>query len=324
MKKDFWDTLERPIIGLAPMDGYSDSAFRRICKEVNPNIVTVTEFTSADGLHYAPEKLKQKLQFDPSEQPVIAQIFGKNVETFVSATKFCEDMGFSGIDLNMGCPSKKVVRSEHGVALRKNPALACKLIEAVASATSLPVSVKTRLGWSNADDLVDFGKSAESAGANMVCIHARTYQQPYKVAPEYNPVRDLKEAVSIPIIGNGGVQSIEHGYELCNGLDGFYIGQATFGNPWIFSGNKPGPFKDRVPLILNHARYLIEDKGELVGTREIRKHLLAYVKGVFGSKVLRPQLSRVSSLNEIHQLLLEVSQKEMDYEFKTDPALQPA
>ena len=107
MNKSFWQDLPKPIIGLAPMDGYSDSAFRRICKEVNPNIVTVTEFTSADGLHFSADKLKRKLQFHPSEQPVIAQIFGKNVETFVTATKVCEDMGFSGIDLNMGFPSKK-------------------------------------------------------------------------------------------------------------------------------------------------------------------------------------------------------------------------
>ncbi|MGA0242320.1 MAG: tRNA-dihydrouridine synthase, partial [Candidatus Marinamargulisbacteria bacterium] len=141
MNKKFWQDQPKPIIGLAPMDGYSDSAFRRVCKEVNPNIITVTEFTSADGLHFSAEKLKRKLYFDPSEQPVIAQIFGKNVDTFITATKVCEDMGFSGIDLNMGCPSKKVVRSEHGVALRKNPKLACQLIEAVANATPLPVSV---------------------------------------------------------------------------------------------------------------------------------------------------------------------------------------
>ena len=194
MNKTFWQDLPKPIFGLAPMDGYSDSAFRRICKEVNPNIVTVTEFTSADGLHFSAEKLKRKLYFHPSEQPVIAQIFGKNVETFVTATKVCEDMGFSGIDLNMGCPSKKVVKSEHGVALRKNPDLACQLVEAVANATNLPVSVKTRLGWSNGDDLVDFGLRVQNAGANMICIHARTYMDPYKVAPQYEQVYALKDA----------------------------------------------------------------------------------------------------------------------------------
>ena len=287
MNKSFWQDLPKPIIGLAPMDGYSDSAFRRICKEVNPNIVTVTEFTSADGLHFSADKLKRKLQFHPSEQPVIAQIFGKNVETFVTATKVCEDMGFSGIDLNMGCPSKKVVKSEHGVALRKNPDLACQLVEAVANATKLPVSVKTRLGWSNGDDLVDFGLRVQNAGANMICIHARTYIEPYKVAPQYQQVYALKDALSIPVIGNGGIESLDDGERYCSRLDGFYIGQATFGNPWIFVGEKPRYLKDRLSVILNHAQYLIEHKGDRVGTREIRKHLLSYVKGVHGAKTYK-------------------------------------
>ena len=323
MKKSFWQDLPKPIIGLAPMDGYSDSAFRRICKEVNPNIVTVTEFTSADGLHFSAEKLKRKLHFHPSEQPVIAQIFGKNVETFVTATKVCEDMGFSGIDLNMGCPSKKVVKSEHGVALRKNPDLACQLVEAVANATNLPVSVKTRLGWSNGNDLVDFGKSIQNAGANMICIHARTYMEPYKVAPQYEQVYALKDALSIPVIGNGGIESLNQGHHYCSRLDGFYIGQATFGNPWIFIDKKPAQFKDRLPVILNHAQYLIEHKGERVGTREIRKHLLAYVKGLHSVKPFKRYLSTVDSFDQIKTLLLEISDMETNY-VKTNRTLQTA
>ena len=313
MSKQFWQDLPKPIIGLAPMDGYSDSAFRRICKEVNPNIVTVTEFTSADGLHFSAEKLKKKLYFDPSEQPVIAQIFGKNVETFVTATKVCEDMGFSGIDLNMGCPSKKVVKSEHGVALRKNPDLACKLVEAVANATNLPVSVKTRLGWSNGDDLVDFGLAVQNAGADMICIHARTYQVPYKVAPQYEEVYNLKSALRIPVIGNGGIESLADGERYCSSLDGFYIGQATFGNPWIFTGQKPERFIDRLPVILNHAKYLIEHKGDRVGTREIRKHLLAYVKGVWGAKPYKKYLSTVESFDQIKQILQEIAEMESQH-----------
>lgn len=323
MKKNFWQQLPTPIIGLAPMDGYSDSAFRRTCKAVNPSIVTVTEFTSADGLHFSANKLKKKLYFHPSEQPVIAQIFGKNVDTFITATKVCEDMGFSGIDLNMGCPSKKVVRSEHGVALRKNPDLACQLIEAVAGATDLPVSVKTRLGWSNGDDLVSFGRSAQNAGADMICIHARTYQEPYKVAPQYERVVELKHALSIPVIGNGGIESLDDGYRYCHALDGFYIGQATFGNPWIFTSEKPALFRDRLPVILNHVKYLIEHKGEDVGTKEIRKHLLAYVKGIHGVKPYKPQLSTVRSYEQIKQLLIEISETELA-DVKTNTALRAA
>ncbi len=295
--------MKGPIIGLAPMDGYSDTAFRHICKLVNPDIITYTEFTSADGIHFGAEKLMKKLQFNPVEQPVIAQIFGKNIETFITASKFCEDMGFSGIDLNMGCPSKKVVKSEHGVALRKNPELAYKLVEAVANAVSIPVSVKTRLGWSNGDDLAEFGKGVENAGADMICIHARTYLEPYNVPPQWEPVLELKEAVSIPVLGNGGITSLEEGKKACKDLDGFLIGQASFGNPWIFSSTPPTTLDEKLPIMRKHAELLIESKGEVVGSREIRKHLLQYIKGFDGAKAFRKEFSHVESIQEINHLL---------------------
>lgn len=303
-KKQFWKQFKKPIVGLAPMDGYSDSAFRRTCKLVNPEIITVTEFTSADGLHFGGEKLKQKLKFHTSEQPVIAQIFGKDTETFISATKICEDMGFSGIDINMGCPSKKVVKSEHGVALRKKPDLAYELIEAVAKNTSLPVSVKTRLGWNDADDLIEFGKGAENAGADMICIHARTYKEPYNVPAQWHHLYELKKHLTIPVLGNGGIESLEDGYKKLENLDGFLIGQASFGNPWVFSTEgKPELFTDRLPVILKHAEWLIECKGERVGTREIRKHLLSYVKGFKGAKEYRSKITHVENFKDIVEIL---------------------
>ncbi len=305
--KQLWKKFKKPIIGLAPMDGYSDSAFRHICKLVNPDIVTYTEFTSADGIHHGAEKLMKKLYFNPAEQPVIAQIFGKNIETFVTASKFCEDMGFSGIDLNMGCPSKKVVKSEHGVALRKNPDLAYKLVEAVANAVSIPVSVKTRLGWSNGDDLAEFGKGVENAGADMICIHARTYLEPYNVPPQWGPVLELKDAVKIPVLGNGGITSLAHGKKVCEKLDGFLIGQASFGNPWIFSETKPNTVYEKLPIMRKHAELLIETKGEQVGSREIRKHLLQYIKGFDGAKSFRKAFSHVTTMDEIHTLLNELA-----------------
>lgn len=309
--KNFWKNIPHPIIGLAPMDGYSDSAFRRVCKAVNPTIITVTEFTSADGLFHNAASVKKKLQFHPSEQPVIAQIFGKNIETFIGATKLCEDMGFSGIDLNMGCPAKNVVKSEHGVALRKNHDLAFKLIDAVASNTTLPVSVKTRLGWCDSDDLIPFSVGAQNAGANMICIHARTYTNPYNVPAQFEPVYEMKTKVSIPVLGNGGITSIPDGLSKLGNLDGFLIGQASFGNPWVFSLNPHLTFQDKLPIILNHAQWLIEDKGERVGTLEIRKHLLSYVKGFPQAKQFRSQLCRVSSLAEIQTILTEISNQSL-------------
>ena len=311
----FWKTLKKPIIGLSPMDGYSDSAFRRVCKAVNPHIVTITEFTSADGIYHNAKKLMRKLAFDPSEQPIIAQIFGKNTETFIAAAKVVEDMGFSGIDINMGCPSKKVVRSEHGVALRRNLDHAFLLIETLAKATSLPVSVKTRLGWENADDLVQFGIGAQNAGAQMICIHGRTYLEPYNVPAQWDPIYQLKHAVSIPILGNGGITCVPHGMSLLQNLDGFLIGQATFGNPWVFdhSGQLPD-FKDKVALILQHAHWLVEDKGLSVGMKEIRKHLVQYIKGIPGAKSYRPQLVRVNSISEIKQILDTLLTTETEYQ----------
>lgn len=306
--KNFWKTLPAPIIGLSPMDGYTDSAMRHICKDVNPDIITYTEFTSADGLHHGAERVKMKLAFTPSEQPIIAQIFGKDVDAFITAAKWCEEQGFAGIDLNMGCPSKKVVKSEQGVALRRCSDLAFRLVEAVATNTTLPVSVKTRLGWSDASDLVSFGIGVQNAGSDMICIHARTYKEPYNVPAQWEPVYELKRALNIPVIGNGGIISIEDGMSKLGNLDGFLIGQAAIGNPWVFDPNgAPQSIVEKIPLIKAHTHYLIASKGERVGTQEIRKYLLAYIKQFPGSRAYRSQFARVASLDEIMALLDEVA-----------------
>ncbi|MEK9656926.1 MAG: tRNA-dihydrouridine synthase family protein [bacterium] len=300
MTKNFWKDFKSPIIGLAPMEGYSDSAFRQVCKKINPSIVTYTEFTSADGLFHNAKSVKKKLSFLPSEQPLIAQIFGKDIKTFISAAKLCEDLGFTGLDLNMGCPAKKVVRSEHGVALRKNHSLACRLVEAVATNCSLPISVKTRLGWSDASDLISFSTAVESAGADMICIHARTYQNPYGVPANWEPLYELKKSLQIPLLGNGGVLDVQDGLAKIKNLDGFLIGQASFGNPWVFSDvSSHLSITDKLPLILFHAEALIRSKGELVGCREIRKHLLSYCRGFSGAKQLRSALCHVASFQDI-------------------------
>lgn len=307
-KKDFWKNFKKPIIGLAPMDGYSDSAFRQVCKKVNPEILTYTEFTSADGISHRAKALKQKLNFKKNEKPILAQIFGKNTETFIKASQFCEDMGFDGIDLNMGCPAKKVVKSEHGVALRKNKDLACRLVEAVAKASSLPVSVKTRLGWTDAKDLIEFGQAVQNAGADMICIHARTYAEPYGVPAQFEPVYALKDALDIPVLGNGGIISLEDGLLKLKNLDGFLIGQASFGNPWAFSTSAAPPnFGEKCDMMLYHANKLIEDKGLVVGCREIRKHLLKYLNGFYQAKQVRKKITAVESYTDIKNILKELS-----------------
>lgn len=309
MAKDFWKKIPKPIIALSPMDGYTDSAYRRVCKEVNPDIVVFTEFTSADGLQHEAKKVQAKFRYHESEHPIIAQIFGKNVESFVAAAQYCEAQGFDGIDINMGCPSKKVVRSEHGVALRKCPDLAFELVEAVAKNTSLPVSVKTRLGWSNADDLLSFGEGVENAGADLITIHGRTYSEPYSCPANFDPIYELKRMVSVPVIGNGGITSIADGLAKLKNLDGMMIGQASMGNPWVFSAKPAPPFSEKIPTIMRHAQYLFELKGERVASQEIRKHLLAYVKGLPNATAYRQQLVRVTTPEEIYAILSSVNEQ---------------
>ncbi len=303
-----WPTTLHPLIILAPMDGYTDSAMRRVCKSVNPNIVLFTEFTSADGLHHGAQKLQEKLVFCPDEKPIIAQIFGKNTETFVTAAKYIEEQGFAGIDLNMGCPAKTVVKSEHGIALRKKPQLAASLVKAVADATSLPISVKTRLGWDDFSDLIEFGKRIEAAGASLISVHARTYKQGYGPGVNYQPIYELKKKLSIPVIGNGDIASLEDGYSRLKNLDGFMIGRAAIGNPWVFNAKQPATFADKIPLIEKHARLLIGLKGEKRALLEIRKHLLAYVKGIPHATNYRSQLVRVSSFQQTHDILKEIAE----------------
>jgi tRNA-dihydrouridine synthase B len=303
MPKDFWKKINKPIITLAPMDGYTDSAYRRICKMVNPDIIVFTEFTSADGLHHGAKKLQQKFAYDKSEHPIIAQIFGKNIETFVTAAKYCEDKGFDGIDINMGCPAKKVVKSEHGVALRKKPKLAYQLVEAVAQATHLPISVKTRLGWENSDDLIPFCQSMASAGADLITIHGRTYSQGFSQTADFEPIYELKKQLTIPVIGNGDITSIAEGMQKIGNLDGFMIGRASIGNPWVFSEKPKLTFAEKIPLIKRHAELLFELKGEKIAMFEIRKHLLNYVKGLPDATLYRSRLVRVKSLSETFKAL---------------------
>lgn len=302
-KKNFWQNFSKPIIGLSPMDGWTDSAFRRICKLVNQDIILYTEFTSADGLYHNFSVLRNKLRFFPEEHPIIAQIFGKDQKAIVESAKYCEDQGFDGVDINMGCPSKKIVRSEQGVALRRNKQKAFELVNAVSEAVQIPVSVKSRLGWKDASDLFEFCKGVEEAGANMIAIHARTYQDPYKATPNFEPLYQIKEELKIPLLGNGGIQSIKDGLLKLRNLDGFLIGQASMGNPWVFSNRENISWKEKIQVIKRHVYYMVELVGEDKAMLDIRKHLLAYIKGIKYAKKYRIELSQVSSVSEIDNIL---------------------
>ncbi|OGY45490.1 MAG: hypothetical protein A2744_02265 [Candidatus Buchananbacteria bacterium RIFCSPHIGHO2_01_FULL_44_11] len=306
MNKDFWQNLKKPIIALAPMDGYTDSAFRQICKEVNPAIIVFTEFTSADGLSHGAKTLKEKIAFVPSEQPIIVQLFGKEPQKFVEAVKYCEAAGFAGIDINMGCPARKVIRSEHGLALRKDPETAFRIVEAVAKNTKLPVSVKTRLGWDGNLDLDSFAKGIENAGANLITIHARFFKEVRFGPIDYNPLYELKSKIKIPIIVNGGITSLTDGLEKIGNLDGLMIGRAALGNPWVFNLKPVTNFSEKIPVIKRHAAYMVKTKGAKAGILQMRKHLLDYVSAMPQAKNFRSQLARVNNLKEIDGVLAEI------------------
>jgi len=312
LPKDFWNKHPKPIIALAPMDGYTDSPFRRMIKRINPDVVTFTEFTSAEGLSYGAKRLQQRIAFEQEEQPVFAQIFGKSPRDFTRAAKLCEKMGHSGVDINFGCPSKKVVKSEHGVAVRKKPQLAYDLVAAVADAVDLPVSVKTRLGWSDSDDLIEFGELMQKAGANLITIHGRTYSEPYGVPARFEPIYRLKEAIDIPVIGNGGIQDIEDGMSKLRNLDGLMIGQAAIANFWALSKTGTPDFATRAAGMKLFAQLLCQSKGEERGCKEIRKYLVKFIKAIPDAARYRSEVVTVSSLAAIESVLDTLGTLEFD------------
>jgi len=288
MHKNFWNELaaQGPIVALAPMDGYCDSAFRQVNKTIAPNIIPFSEFYSADGLVHSKDLAKRVLPHADIEKPLIIQIFGKDPEKFRQAAIMIESYGVSGIDINMGCPAKKVVKSGHGSSLMINRDTAFKIVEEMAKAVKIPISVKTRLGWENHELLVEFCKGLENAGANLITVHGRTYKQAFTGKADFTGIYNLKQHLSIPVIANGDVMNYDDGVhkilhpsnrsdiiypddtlQLGTGgslknLDGFMIGRASFGNPWCFLPGNPRPKLEEILLTMElHAKLLIDTKG---------------------------------------------------------------
>ncbi len=321
-----WTTTPRPIVALAPMAGVTDASYRQLIKKVAPETVVYTEFLSTNAISYGAARTLKMLEFDPAiERPFIVQIFGSDPQKFLEACKVIEQAGADGIDINMGCPAAKIVSSCYGSALMRNPALAAELVAAASKSVTIPVSVKTRLGWDSRENLIPFCRALVDAGAKALSIHGRRYCDKFTGKADWEPIYELKRNVSVPVIGNGDVASAEDALRMIGNLDGVMIGRATFGNPWLMheihealttgklpekhdmtSDEKLGIFRARVPFILDHCDLSVKYKGEKRGVLEMRRHLGSYVKGFDGARDLRMKLLTLESLDDVRGTLAAV------------------
>ena len=327
--KDFWKKLAKkwPIPFLAPMDGYTDSAYRQVSKKVNPNVMCVTEFYSADGLVHSKFLADSVLPHQISEKPLIVQIFGKDPENFAKAAKIIERYDVAGIDINMWCPAKKVVNSWHGSGLIINRDTAFKVVEALNKATHLPISVKTRLGWNGPETLIDFVKWLESAGAGLITVHGRTTKQAYLGNADFTQIYELKKNVSIPVVCNGDIKNFDDGINKITcptdenvKLDGFMIGRGSFWNPWCFvpGGYEPS-LNEILEMMIFHGHALVACKWEKKATLDIRKHLVQYLKWFPWVSAYRKRLVTIESIDILQEIIWDIKN-----EYASSLSLKPS
>lgn len=309
--------IENPFV-LAPMAGVTDMPFRTLCKEQGAGLICM-EMISAKAISFHNKNTIALMKIDPCEHPVSMQLFGSEPELMAEVAKSIEDKDFDILDINMGCPVPKVVNNGEGSALLKNPELIVQIIKSVSSAIQKPVTVKVRIGFENAPvDIVEIARRAEDAGAAAIAVHGRTRQQYYSGTADWDIIRQVKEAVSIPVLGNGDVDSPLKAEALLKqtGCDGVMIGRAVRGNPWIFREMNhyfqtgellPRPSSEEIrEMILRHARAQIALKGEFTGIREMRKHVAWYTAGMRHSAGLRRASNTIESYEALQELLMKL------------------
>ena len=304
---------------LAPMAGIGNSSFRRIVKEFGCGLV-YAEMVSDKAIFYSNKKTIDMLYMTQEERPIAQQIFGSDKESFVEAAKFIyENMKPDIIDINMGCPVPKVaLHAQAGAALLKNPSKIKEIVSAVVASVPIPVTVKIRSGWdSNNINAVEVAKICEEAGASAICVHARTRSQGYSGKADWSIIKAVKEAVSIPVIGNGDVVDAISAKKMLDetGCDAVMVGRACLGNPWIFRDindyiekgiiNPPPTPEERVKMCIKHLNYLSNLKIEKVAVLEIRNHIAWYLKGIKGSNEIKNKIFTIKNLDEINRILNE-------------------
>ncbi|HUT22075.1 MAG TPA: tRNA-dihydrouridine synthase [Candidatus Bipolaricaulota bacterium] len=316
--KNFWQKLKKPIIAVAPMAGYTDSAFRLICRKYGADVV-YTEMISADALHYDAKKTLEMLKFNKKEKPVVCQLFGKRPEMFAKAVKIVESFGYDGIDINFGCPARKVVAHGGGVTLMRDLDNCYEIIKIVCEAAKVPVSIKIRASIKKGEQIIyatDLIEKIKDLPVAAVMIHGRSYEGGFSGPVDFEMIKKVKETFKGIVLGNGGIDSPEATKKMIDktGVDGVGLARGLWKKPYlgklIKEYLKKGDYKNWdlrkiKKMAIEHAKLMFETKGNK-GIMEMRKFLLFYFKGFPNASEARQRLVKVETLKDVEKVLKEI------------------